>query len=276
MDTDSKLMSLDAAAALIRPGQLITLGGTLSQRIPAAFVRQLARRRVTGLRLVKSSPGYDADVLAAAGCLASVQCGIASLEQPFGMAPAFRRAAQDGALKVIEAACPGVMAGLQAAAFGLPFMPVAGVSDASDVIVNGPFAKVADPFTGQPAYVTPAIRPAWAVLHVHEADARGNARIYGSPVWDRLMSRAADRTIITAERILPTEHFEAQPELTTVSELFVEAVVHAPGGAKPTSAFPDYGLQEERMQAYLEMSATPDGLARYLEETLEQDCGETV
>jgi len=276
LDTDSKLMSLDAAAALVRPGQLITMGGTLSQRIPAAFVRQLARRRVTGLRLVKSSPGYDADVLAAAGCLAAVQCGIASLEQPFGMAPAFRRAAQSGALKVIEGACPGVMAGLQASAFGLPFMPVAGLSEASDVVKQGPFARVTDPFTGQPAYVTPAIRPAWAILHVHEADVRGNARIYGSPVWDKLMSRAADRTIITAERILPTEHFEAQPEMTTVSELFVEAVVHVPGGAMPTSCYPDYDLQEDAMQAYLDMSATPEGLERYLEETLTQDCGETV
>jgi glutaconate CoA-transferase, subunit A len=276
MQSQSKLVSLDSAAALIRTGQLITLGGTLSQRIPAAFVRELARRRLTGLRLVKSSPGYDVEILAAAGCLASVQCGIASLEQPIGMSPSFRRAAQDGTLKVIEAACPGVMAGLQAAAFGLPFMAVAGVNDESDVVKSGPFAKVIDPFTGNEAIVTPAIKPDWAVLHVHEADDRGNARIYGSPVWDRLMSRAATKVILTAERIMPTSHFEAQPEMTTISELFVEAVVHAPQGAMPTSMYPEYPLQVEQMEACLELVSTQEGLEAYLEQTALQDRMETA
>jgi glutaconate CoA-transferase subunit A len=276
MNDESKLISLEAAAALIASGQLITLGGTLSQRIPAAFVRQLARRRLTDLRLVKSSPGYDVEVLAAAGCLASVQCGITSLEQPIGMSPSFRRAVQSGVLRVIEAACPGVMAGLQAAAFGLPFMAVAGITDESDVVRTGPFAKVKDPFTNKDVFVTPAIQPDWAVLHVHEADERGNARIYGSPVWDRLMSRAATRVIITAERILPTSHFQTQPEMTTISELFVEAVVHVPNGAMPTSMFPDYALQEHALRACLDLLRTPDGLNEYLALSSHSDMMETT
>jgi glutaconate CoA-transferase subunit A len=265
-----KQMTLENAARLVRDNQIVTLGGTLSQRIPASFVRELARQSVKGLHLIKPSPGFDADVLAAGGCLASVRCGMATLEQPFGMAPSFRRAAEKGELEVIENACPAVMASLQAAAFGLPFQCVAGF-EGSDVPDIAPFARIKDPFTGEDALVVPAVRPDWAILHVHEADVRGNARIYGTPVWDRLMSRAAKRVILTAEKIVETSHFVAQPELTIIPEIFVEAVVHAPAGAWPTAVYQHYDIDEPAMRRYLELSRTPEGFKKYLDETAAHD-----
>jgi glutaconate CoA-transferase subunit A len=266
----NKQLALEDAARLIKDGQLIAIGGTLCQRVPAAFVREMARQGLRDLELVKPSPGYDIDLLAAAGCVQRIRSGIVSLEQPFGMAPNFRRAVEEGRLQVIENACPTVMASLQAASFGVPFQPVAGLEGSDIPRVSG-FGKVADPFTGKEVYVVPAIQPEWAILHVNEADARGNARIYGTPVWDRLMSRAAKRCILTAERILPTEHFAAQPELTVVPEVFVEAVVLAPSGAWPTSSYPDYDIDEAAMWDYLKRLRAPDGLARYLEETKTHD-----
>lgn len=265
-----KQMTLEDAARLVGNDQIVTIGGTLSQRIPAAMVRELARQGVRGLHLVKPSPGYDADVLAAGGCLASVRAGMTTLEQPFGMAPNFRRSAENGQLEVIENACPAVMASLQAAAFGLPFQAVAGFAG-SDVPGVSPFATVTDPFTGNDTLVVPAIRPDWAILHVHEADVRGNARIYGTPVWDRLMSRAAKKVILTAETIVDTSHFVAQPEMTIIPELFVEAVVHAPAGAWPTAVFDRYDIDEAAMRRYLDLSRTPEGFRQYLEETALRD-----
>jgi len=265
-----KQMTLEQAARLVANDQIVTIGGTLSQRIPAAMVRELARQGVKGLHLIKPSPGFDADVLAAGGCLASVRAGMTTLEQPFGMAPSFRRAAERGELEVIENACPAVMASLQAAAFGLPFQAVAGF-EGSDVPGVAPFATVKDPFSGKDTLVVPAVRPDWAILHVHEADVRGNARIYGTPVWDRLMSRAAKRVILTAEKILDTSHFVAQPEMTVVPELFVEAVVHAPAGAWPTAVFDCYDIDGPAMRHYLELSRTPDGFRKYLDETEAHD-----
>ena len=170
----------------------------------------------------------------------------------------------------IPTACPAVMASLQAAAFGLPFQAVAGFAG-SDVPSIAPFATVRDPFTGNDTLVVPAIRPDWAILHVHEADVRGNARIYGTPVWDRLMSRAAKRVILTAEKIVDTSHFVAQPEMTVVPEIFVEAVVHAPSGAWPTAVFDRYDIDEPAMRHYLELSRTPEGFRKYLEETASHD-----
>jgi glutaconate CoA-transferase, subunit A len=266
----NKQVPLEEAARLVKDGQVISIGGTLCQRVPAAFVRELARQGRRDLELVKPSPGYDIDLLAAARCVRRVRSGIVSLEQPFGMAPNFRRAVEEGRLEVIENACPTVMASLQAASFGIPFQPVAGL-EGSDIPRASGFAKVADPFTGKEVYVVPAVQPDWAIIHASEADARGNARIYGSPVWDRLMSRAAKRCIVTAERILPTEHFAAQPELTVVPELFVEAVVLSPGGAWPTSSHPDYELDEAALWDYLKRLRAPDGVSRYLEKTKARD-----
>ncbi len=97
-----KRKSLQAAAELVRDGQTIAIGGSVLQRVPSAFVRELARQGRRGLELVKPSPGYDVDLLAAADCLRQVQCGIVTLEQPFGMAPSYRKAIESGRVKLIE------------------------------------------------------------------------------------------------------------------------------------------------------------------------------
>lgn len=94
--------TLAEAAGLVRDGQLLAIGGSLLQRTPAAFVRELARQGRRDLELAKPSPGYDADLLAAAGCLSRIQSGIVSFEQPFGMAPSFRRAVEAGRIAVKE------------------------------------------------------------------------------------------------------------------------------------------------------------------------------
>lgn len=261
-----KRISLRAAARLVGDGQIITIGGTLCQRVPAAFVRELARQGKRDLELVKSSPGYDIDLLAAARCVKRVRCGMATLEQPFGMAPSFRAAVEQGRLEVVENACPTVMASLQAAAFGIPFQPVAGL-EGSDIPEASNFVKMKDPYSDREVYVVPAIRPDWAIIHVSEADARGNARIYGTPTWDRLMSRAARRCILTTEKIVSTEYLAQQPELTVIPEILVEAVVHVPMGAAPTGSYPEYDVDEDAMRRYLELSRTPEGLSRYLQET---------
>ena len=98
----SKVVSLRDAARLIRDGALITFGGVLLNRPPAAFVRELARQGRRDLRLVKPSPAYDLDLLAAAGCLAEAAIGITTFESRFGQSRQFRKAVERGALKVRE------------------------------------------------------------------------------------------------------------------------------------------------------------------------------
>lgn len=98
----SKVFSLDQAARLIPDGALITFGGVLLNRPPAAFVRELARQGRRGLRLVKPSPAYDLDLLVSAGCLAEAAVGITTFESRFGHSRQFRRAVERGSLRVRE------------------------------------------------------------------------------------------------------------------------------------------------------------------------------
>ena len=155
---------------------------------------------------------------------------------------------------------------MRAASHGLPFEPIVGLTG-SDIPAAAGFRTVKDPYTGAELYAIPAIRPDWAVIHVQEADGVGNARIYGSPYWDLVMSRAAARVILPAERILPTEELARVPELTRIPHFLVEAVVHAPEGAGPTSCHPYYGIDEAGVRAYLEAADRPETLRAYLDAT---------
>ena len=98
----NKLVSMEAAARLVPDGALISIGGVLLNRVPAAFVRELVRQKKRGLKLYKPSPSYDVDLLAAAGVLDTVAMGMATFESRFGQALNFRRAVEAGDLRVIE------------------------------------------------------------------------------------------------------------------------------------------------------------------------------
>ncbi len=158
------------------------------------------------------------------------------------------------------------MTGLRAASLGVPFEPVPGFRG-TDLPASADLRTVKDPWTGAEVYAVPALRPRWAILHVQEADAAGNARIVGSPGYDLLMAQAADGVILTAERIVPTAELERTPELTRICDLTVAAVVEAPGGARPGDCPGCYEVDAAGVQAYLEAARTPEGLRAYLEAT---------
>jgi glutaconate CoA-transferase subunit A len=158
------------------------------------------------------------------------------------------------------------MTGLRAASLGVPFEPVPGFRG-TDLPATAGFRTVKDPWTGEEIYVVPALRPRWAILHVQEADERGNARILGSPGYDVLMAQAADGIILTAERIVPSADLARQPELTRICDLSVAAVVEVPRGAAPGGCPGCYDVDGAAVRAYLDASRTADGLRAYLEAT---------
>lgn len=152
----------------------------------------------------------------------------------------------------------------------MPFLPIAGFQG-SDLPEALGWKTVHDPYGDAELYAVPRLQPDWAVIHVPEADVDGNARIYGSPFWDRLMSRGARQVIITAEQIVGRERLAERPELTAIPELFVAAVVHAPGGAWPGSCFPLYGVDYEAAEAYAGLALGDEALAGHLAETAPRD-----
>jgi glutaconate CoA-transferase subunit A len=272
MAAQSKLVELRTAAALVRDGETLALGGNLMHRAPNAFARELARQERRGLHLIKTAGAYDVDLLCAAGCVSAVSAGFIGFENEFGLAPNYRRAVESGRVEAREHACYTAIMSLRAAAYGLPFMPVAGLQGSELPRVRG-FRSVTDPYTGEQVLTVPRIQPDWAILHVPLADCNGDARILGSEFEDVLMSQAARGVIVTTERIAEPGELELQPELQPIAGFLVAAVVLAPNGAWPGSCYPCYEYDPTAIAGYLARSGDAGELAAYLNETAAQDRG---
>lgn len=257
-----KIIALEELAAKIPDGASIALGGSFLHRGPFALVRELIRQGRRDLEIIKQSPGYDIDILCRAGTVTRARTGIVAMEGNFGLAPWYRRSIEEGALTLEEHACASLTAGLRAAAYGVPFQPCGGLKGSGLATLNA-WETIEDPYgSGKSVYVIPAIRPDFAVIHANEVDAQGNTRVFGTSHWDRIMSRAADRVLVIAERRVDTQTFVDRPEVTLIPYFLVEAVSVCPQGAWPGSNHPDYDIDYPAIEAYLKPGQ--DALERHL------------
>lgn len=125
----------------------------------------------------------------------------------------------------------------------------------SDLMRASGFQTVTCPYTGQTWAAIPAIAPDWAIIHVQEADASGNARIFGPKYDDVYKAKAARQVLVTAEQIVDGAELARQPELTDIPGFLVTAVVHAPGGAAPHSCHGHYPADDAFFRRYLDACA---------------------
>lgn len=259
----SKELPLSEMVARIPDGASLALGGSFLHRGPFAFVRELIRQGKRDLEIIKQSPGYDIDILCRAGTIRKARAGIVAMEGNFGLAQGYRKAVENRQIELEEHACMSLTAGLRAAAFGVPFQPCGGLHGSDLPALNG-WQCLDDPYgSGQKTWVIPAIAPDYAVIHASEVDSSGNVRIYGTYNWDRIMSRAAKSVLIVAERLVPTETFQAQPEMTIIPYFMVEAFSIVPNGAWPGSCWPDYEIDYPAVERYVEQGQA--GLETHLQ-----------
>src|SRR5918992_5948170 len=215
-----KRATLAEAMATVPDGARLALGGNTLHRGPGAAVHELVRQGRRGLEIVKTAGAYDVDLLCGMGVASAVSAGFVGFETAFGLAPSYRRGVEGGTVEAREHACYTVIAGLRAAIQGVPFMPVAGMVG-SDVLAARGFRTVVDPYSGAEVVAAPALIPDVAIVHVHEADVEGNARIVGTRFEDVLMVQAARHVILTAERIVDGATFEAAPETVAIAGFMV-------------------------------------------------------
>jgi glutaconate CoA-transferase subunit A len=260
-----KETTLREAVASIADGATVALGGNTIHRAPCAAVHELIRQGKRGLELVKTAGAYDVDVLVGAGVANRVAAGFIGFENVFGLAPQYRRAAEQGSIEVKEHACYTVITALRAAIQGVPFLPIAGMLN-SDLMQARQFKTVVDPYSGATLAAIQAIRPDVAIIHVQEADAEGNGRIYGTVFEDDLMARAARRVILTCERLISSEETARQPELTVIPGITVSHVVVVPQGAHPCSCGDLYDYDHAYLADYISACGSPDSYRAWLDE----------
>jgi hypothetical protein len=79
----------------------------------------------------------------------------------------------------------------------------------------------------------PALNPDVAIVHVHQADRYGNARVFGTGISHVEAVMASKKVIISAEEIIDTEEIRSDPGRTCIPYYAVDAVVEARFGAYP-------------------------------------------
>lgn len=263
----SKLTSLAEAVAQVRDGDVLGIGGMTLYRKPMAFVREVARAGRKDLTLLGFCCSFEAELLAAAGALKTLRTCYFGLEF-LGLAPTLRRATEQGKIGIVEETEYTLAIGLQATLMNVPYLPSRDCELGTDYFRIRPDLKRAPcPVTADVLTWFPAVAPRVAVIHVPLADEQGNAWLGGQHTVDTQLAMAAQVTIVTAERIATTaEVRDAQGGAGLVS-FMVDAVVEVPGGAHPTSCFPDYPVDVVHLARYLQGARrreTPQYLERYV------------
>lgn len=262
-----KLVPLAESPALAPDGSVLAIGGLSLNCAPMSFCRELVRAGRRDLELVAVVSGMAVDWLIAAGCVRKLVMGLISFEG-FGMAPSFRRAAERGTIEIEEWSEHTLICALQAATAGVPFMPTrAGLGTDMPALHPDRTWEMVDERSGQRFLACGALAPDVAVIHVHEADRHGNARMHPKLVWfDTELVKAARTVIVTAERIVDTDSFRAAPERTSIPGYAVDHVVEAPKGAWPTACWPEYPYDGDFYREYLKAARDPEAFAQLFAE----------
>jgi len=186
--------------------------------------------------------------------------------EAFGLAPMFTQRATAGDLQVIEETESSIAFGLRAKLAGISFMPGLGWAGTDLPKVRPDVKLIDDPYGPGQYYAFPAIDCDLAVIHALKVDWAGNAVIGGNQGVDVELSLIAKQVVLTAEEVV--ERLEGPVDTV---QFTATAVVHAPGGAWPTSCHPLYPVDGLEIMRYTERC--PADFEAYLAEFLatEQD-----
>jgi glutaconate CoA-transferase subunit A len=251
-----KRMGLQEAAALLEPGQRLAMGGITLYRRPMAFALALYRRFLRqgqpgDLELLSFTGGLETDLLISAGMVRAIRSCYVGLEG-FGLAPHFTQAAQRGELQIIEETEASLALGMRAAMAGVGFMPSRAWSGTDMFQLRPDVRQVVDPYSGELLTAFPALRTDVAVIHALQVDEEGNALLGKNLGVDRELPLVAERVIITTEEIVPSL------ERADIVGLSVDAVIHVPQGAWPSSCHPLYPMDGAQVLAYVEAAGKQD------------------
>ncbi len=240
-----KVVSLEEATSFVRDGDSVGIGGSTMSRTPMGMVWALVRagrKRLTCSRSIVSSEG---DLLFASGICDHIVTSWFSQGILWGVSKVMRHHVETGKARFDEWSHMAMGMRFRAGAMGVPFMPIRSMLG-SDVRKQRPEAKEIDcPFTGEKLLLVPALNPDVALIHVQRCDAYGNAQIDGLQFMDIDLAMAANKVILTTERIVSNDQIRRAPDQTKIPFFAVDAVVELPFGCAPHEC---YGVYEPMLR----------------------------
>jgi len=269
---ETEFVELDDIVQRIEDGTRLALAPDYSG-CAMTVIRELMRASRKRLHLVGvPQMGFQGEMLVGAGCVETVEAAAITLGE-FGQAPRFCEAVETGRINMLDATCPVIHAGLQAAEKGIPFMPLRGVLG-SDLVAHRPDWKVIDnpfePDRSDPIVLFPAIHPDVSLFHAPMADRNGNVWI-GIRGELKTMAHASRQTLVTVEKIVDDD-FLGDDKLAagTLPSLYVSAIAQVQRGADPVGLFGTYGQDGDALRAYAGAAKTQAGFDAWMMDWMSQ------
>jgi glutaconate CoA-transferase, subunit A len=229
----AELTSLnDALASLVSDGDAVALEG-FTHLIPFAAGHELLRQGRRELELIRMTPDILYDQMIGMGSARRLvfsyggNPGVGGLHR-------FRDAVEHDwprPIELEEHSHAGMANRYAAGAARLPFAVMRGYAG-TDLASRTNVKVISCPFTGEELAAVPALRPDVSIVHAQEADRAGNVQLWGIPGVQKEAILAADRSVVTVERIV--DRIDPRPGGMVIPGWVIDAVVLAPGGSQPS------------------------------------------
>ena len=183
---DKVMTEQEAVSRFLQDGAYLAYDFSSLTRGPQALVREIIRQRKRNLWICAEFTLHDSPLLVGAGCCTRIDVGFLGYGSYIG------RAVCEGKVQVFDNTNGVLAARILAGARGVPFLPLRnflgtdGLSHSGARVIN-------DPFTGDPVCLVPALNPDVFMVHVHQADIYGNARIFGTNLFALEAAMASKR-----------------------------------------------------------------------------------
>ena len=258
----NKVMSeQEAISKLVNDGDYLCYDCTMIMRGPSSLIREIIRQKKRGLSIGGKFTYFAINLLVAADCVSHIDVGFIGIGRTLGQLLDAKK------IKLTEWSNSAITMRLSAGSMGIPFMPVRFLGG-SDAFKYSAAKLVEDPFTGQKVTLVPALNPDIGLIHVHQCDIYGNARIFGPSVSPVEIAAASKKVIISTEEIIDHEYIRREPGKTTIPYYLVDSVVEAPFGAHPGEV---QGLYVSDTEAIMELIAAVNStstLKEYLDKNI--------
>lgn len=255
-----------ALARHVEPGMRVALPVDYAG-VSMAMTSALIGRGAGDLDLVcVPTGGLQVDQLIGAGLVRSVETSAVTLGEAGG-APRFNAAVKAGTIRLRDATCPAILAGLLAAQKGAPFMPMRGLIGTDVLRFRDDWKVIDNPFAGDgdPIVLIPAIHVDVAIFHAPMADRLGNVWI-GRRRELAAMAYAASATLVTVERIVEGSLLADETTAAGVlPEFYVTAIAEAPKGCWPYGLWGEYPADTAEIARYAAAARSAEGFAAYMD-----------
>lgn len=249
----------------IQPGMQIAVPVDYAG-VSMAMTRAMVGHGAANLELIcVPTGGLQVDQLIGAGLVRSVETSAISLGEAGG-APRFNQAIKEGSIRIKDATCPAIHAGLMAAQKGVPFLPMRGLIGTDVLRHRDDWITVDNPLSADkdPIVLIPAITPDVAIFHCPMADRFGNVWI-GRRRELAAMAFASRITLVTVERIVEESLLSDEMSAAgTLPALYVTAIAQASRGAWPYGLWGEYAPDTDELLRYAKAARTTEGFAEYM------------